>query len=105
MFEMLGNWSFGDYFKKEAIDWAWELLTKVYKLDKSRLYVTVFAGDKLDATKEDTEAISFWSKHVKKDEIIKCSKKDNFGKWEMLGHVAHVRKSTWIFAQTLKDQK
>ena len=81
MFEMLGNWSFGDYFKKEAIDWAWELLTKVYKLDKSRLYVTVFAGDKLDATKEDSEAISFWSKHVKKDEIIKCSKKDNF--WEM----------------------
>jgi Alanyl-tRNA synthetase len=65
----------------EAIDWAWELLTEVYKLDKSRLYVTVFEGDELDGTKEDSEAISFWSKHVQKKEIIKCSKKDNF--WEM----------------------
>ncbi|MDG1841103.1 MAG: alanine--tRNA ligase [Crocinitomicaceae bacterium] len=81
MFEMLGNWSFGDYFKKEAIDWAWELLTEVYKLDKSRLYVTVFEGDKIDGTKEDMEAISFWSKHINSEEIIKCSKKDNF--WEM----------------------
>jgi len=81
MFEMLGNWSFGDYFKKEAIDWAWELLTEVYKLDKDRLYVTIFEGDKKDNTKEDAEAKEYWAKHVSEKEIIKCSKKDNF--WEM----------------------
>lgn len=81
MFEMLGNWSFGDYFKEEAIAWAWELLTEVYKLDKDRLYVTVFEGDKEDGLEEDTEAAAIWEKFISKERIIKCNKKDNF--WEM----------------------
>ena len=81
MFEMLGNWSFGDYFKEETIDWAWELLTEVYKLDKNRLYVTIFEGDKKDGTKEDVESKKIWSRHVREQDIIKCSKKENF--WEM----------------------
>lgn len=81
MFEMLGNWSFGDYFKEEAIAWAWELLTEVYKLDKDRLYVTVFEGDEEDGLPTDTEAIEFWKKHIAEDRILQCSKKDNF--WEM----------------------
>jgi alanyl-tRNA synthetase len=81
MFEMLGNWSFGDYFKEEAIAWAWELLTEVYKLDKSNLYVTVFAGDENDGLKEDIEAKEFWKKHISEDRILSCGKKDNF--WEM----------------------
>jgi len=81
MFEMLGNWSFGDYFKEDAINWAWELLTEVYKLDKDRLYVTVFEGDKEDSTEADIEAEDIWSKLTNKDRIIRCDKKDNF--WEM----------------------
>ncbi|NTW31694.1 MAG: alanine--tRNA ligase [Bacteroidetes bacterium] len=81
MFEMLGNWSFGDYFKKEAIEWAWELLTDVYKIDKSRMYVTVFEGDKTDGIPADTEALNFWKTHISEDRIIYGSKKDNF--WEM----------------------
>jgi alanyl-tRNA synthetase len=81
MFEMLGNWSFGDYFKKEAIEWAWELLTEVYKLPKNRLYVSVFAGDKGDKLEMDAEAYELWSKIVPTDRIIMGSKKDNF--WEM----------------------
>ncbi len=81
MFEMLGNWSFGDYFKQEAIDWAWELLTEVYGLDQSRLYATVFEGDASDGLSEDTEAVTFWKKHLPEDRILKCDKKDNF--WEM----------------------
>ena len=81
MFEMLGNWSFGDYFKKEAIEWAWELLTEVYKLDKERLYVTVFEGDKEDGTEMDQEAKDIWSKIIDQDRIILADKKDNF--WEM----------------------
>ncbi len=81
MFEMLGNWSFGDYFKEEAIAWAWELLTEVYQLDKSNLYVTVFAGDENDGLKEDVEAKGFWKKHIDEDRILSCGKKDNF--WEM----------------------
>lgn len=81
MFEMLGNWSFGDYYRKEAIEWSWELLTKVYKLDVSRLYITVFEGDKEDGLEEDTEAFDFWKKIVDESHILKCSKKDNF--WEM----------------------
>lgn len=81
MFEMLGNWSFGDYFKKEAIEWAWELLTEVYKLDKERLYVTVFEGDKEDGTALDQEAKDIWSNIIDPDRIILADKKDNF--WEM----------------------
>jgi alanyl-tRNA synthetase len=81
MFEMLGNWSFGEYFKKEAISWAWELLTEVYKIDKDRLYVTVFGGDTQDNLSEDTEAYGFWEQLISKDKIIYGSKKDNF--WEM----------------------
>ncbi|MFT7378265.1 MAG: alanyl-tRNA synthetase, partial [Bacteroidia bacterium] len=81
MFEMLGNWSFGDYFKKDAINWAWELLTEVYKLDKNRLYVSVFEGDKEDNLGLDTEAKDIWLKHVADDKIILGNKKDNF--WEM----------------------
>ena len=81
MFEMLGNWSFGDYFKKEAIDWAWELLTKVYKIDKESLYVTVFEGDREDNLGFDQEAFDFWKEHLPEDRILSGSKKDNF--WEM----------------------
>ena len=81
MFEMLGNWSFGDYFKSEAIEWAWELLTEVYKLPKDRLYVSVFEGDKGDNLAMDSEAFDFWKKIVPEDRIIMGSKKDNF--WEM----------------------
>jgi alanyl-tRNA synthetase len=81
MFEMLGNWSFGDYFKKEAINWAWELLTEVFKLDKDRLYVSVFEGDKMDNLGLDTEAKELWLKLVSEDKIILGNKKDNF--WEM----------------------
>ncbi|MFT6112761.1 MAG: alanyl-tRNA synthetase, partial [Bacteroidia bacterium] len=81
MFEMLGNWSFGDYFKEDAINWAWELLTEVYKLDKDRLYVSVFEGDKTDNLGLDTEAKELWLKLVADDKIILGNKKDNF--WEM----------------------
>ncbi|MEO0899133.1 MAG: alanine--tRNA ligase [Bacteroidota bacterium] len=81
MFEMLGNWSFGDYYKKESIEWAWELLTEVYQLDKDRLYVTVFGGDKEDGLEEDTEAVEEWKKWIDEDRILRAGKKDNF--WEM----------------------
>ena len=81
MFEMLGNWSFGDYFKQEAIDWAWELLTEHYGLEKDRLYVTVFGGDSGDGLEEDLEARGMWAAHVAEDRILAGSKKDNF--WEM----------------------
>jgi len=81
MFEMLGNWSFGDYFKEEAISWAWELLTEKYNLNKNDLYVTVFEGDKTDGLKVDSEALNFWKNHVDETKIILASKKDNF--WEM----------------------
>lgn len=81
MFEMLGNWSFGDFFKEEAIAWAWELLTNVFKLDKDRLYVTVFEGDATDGTTFDQEAHDHWKKHITEDRILNGDKKDNF--WEM----------------------
>ncbi|PWG06185.1 alanine--tRNA ligase [Polaribacter aquimarinus] len=82
LFEMLGNWSFGDYFKKEAIAWAWELLTEVYKIDKDILYVTVFEGsDDADNLKMDTEAYDIWKQYISEDRILKGNKKDNF--WEM----------------------
>ena len=81
MFEMLGNWSFGDYFKQEAIDWAWEYLVDVLKLDPSRLYATVFEGSKEENLSRDDEAAAIWEKHLPVDHIINGNKKDNF--WEM----------------------
>lgn len=81
MFEMLGNWSFGDYFKKEAIEWSWELLTEVYKLDKDKLYVTIFEGDQKEGLPKDEEAYNEWKKYVAEDRILLGNKKDNF--WEM----------------------
>ncbi len=81
LFEMLGNWSFGDYFKEEAIAWSWELLTSVYKLDRDRLYVTVFEGDSADGLPKDEEAYDFWKQIVHEDRILLGNKKDNF--WEM----------------------
>ena len=81
MFEMLGNWSFGDYFKKEAIAWSWELLTEVYKLDKNKLYVTIFEGDKKEGLPKDEEAYNEWKKVIGEDKILPGNKKDNF--WEM----------------------
>ena len=81
MFEMLGNWSFGDYFKKEAIAYAWEFLTEVMQIDKNDLYVTVFEGDQSEGLETDTEAIDFWKAHIDPERILMGSKKDNF--WEM----------------------
>ncbi|WP_233884494.1 alanine--tRNA ligase [Tenacibaculum piscium] len=81
LFEMLGNWSFGDYFKKEAIAWAWELLTEVYKIDKDILYVTIFEGDEKEGLEKDTEAYDIWKQYIAEDRILLGNKKDNF--WEM----------------------
>ena len=84
MFEMLGNWSFGDYFKKEAIFWAWELLTEVYKIDKDSLYITIFEGSKKDGTSKDLETYNIWKEIIDDDKIILGNKEDNF--WEMGEH-------------------
>ena len=81
MFEMLGNWSFGDYFKEEAIHWSWEFLTAVCKLDKDRLYVTIFEGAKDEQLARDEESHKIWTKFIDLDRILNGSKKDNF--WEM----------------------
>jgi len=81
MFEMLGNWSFGDYFKKEAIEWSWELLADVFKMDPSRMYATVFEGSAADGLERDTEAYEFWKRFLPEDHILLGNKKDNF--WEM----------------------
>ena len=80
-FEMLGNWSFGDYFKQEAIAWAWELITKIYQIDPSSLYVTVFGGDEAENLSSDEEAIEIWKQFIPANRILKFSRKDNF--WEM----------------------
>ena len=80
-FEMLGNWSFGDYFKEEAISWAWELLIDVYKIDPSILYVTIFEGSKENSLEKDYKAYDFWKKILPEDRILLGNKKDNF--WEM----------------------
>ena len=111
MFEMLGNWSFGDYFKAEAIAWSWELLTDVYKIDKERLYVTVFEGDEKENLPKDEEAISFWKKCLSdsgfseaeiKDRIIMGNKKDNF--WEM-GDTGPCGPCTEIHADTRSEEE
>ncbi|HEV8504487.1 MAG TPA: alanine--tRNA ligase, partial [Chitinophagaceae bacterium] len=81
MFEMLGNWSFGDYFKKEAIEWSWQLLTEVFKIPADRLYVTVFGGDEKEKLPKDDEAVNEWKKYIAKDRILLFGRKDNF--WEM----------------------
>lgn len=81
LFEMLGNWSFGDYFKEDAIKWSWELLTEVYKIPKDKLYVTIFEGDKGDNLPKDEEAFNIWKQYIAEDRILLGNKKDNF--WEM----------------------
>lgn len=81
MFEMLGNWSFGDYFKKEAIDWSWEFLTKICHIPSDRLYATVFGGDEKEGLDKDNESLELWLNHLPKDRIVYGNKKDNF--WEM----------------------
>ncbi len=81
MFEMLGNWSFGDYFKKEAVTWAWELLTDIFKIDKENLYVTYFGGDEKDGLEKDEDTRRYWLEHIPEGRILPGSKKDNF--WEM----------------------
>lgn len=81
MFEMLGNWSFGDYFKKEAILWAWEFLTEELKIDKDKLYVTIFAGDPSEDLERDNEAYDFWKEIIPEDRIVDGNRQDNF--WEM----------------------
>lgn len=81
MFEMLGNWSFGNYYKQEAIDWAWELLTEHYHLNPERLYASVFGGDETEGTEADTDAEKIWLNHLPTERILRCGKKDNF--WEM----------------------
>ncbi|NNC95835.1 MAG: alanine--tRNA ligase [Chitinophagales bacterium] len=81
MFEMLGNWSFGDYFKEDAINWAWELLTEIYNIPTDRLYATIFEGNDEDKLSQDDETLSFWKNHLPQERILAFSKKDNF--WEM----------------------
>lgn len=81
MFEMLGNWSFGDYFKKEAINWAWELLTDIYKIPKKNIYVTIFSGDKKEMLEKDEESYLYWKELIDENHILEGNKKDNF--WEM----------------------
>ena len=83
LFEMLGSWSFGDYFKKDAIEFSWEFLVDICKLDKDRIYVTVFEGDKSDGLSKDEEAFSFWKKFLPEENILDGNKQDNF--WEMGG--------------------
>lgn len=80
-FEMLGNWSFGDYFKKEAIEWAWELLTQVYKINPDKIYVTIFEGDPAEKLEKDTEASDYWKAIIPEERVLLGNKKDNF--WEM----------------------
>jgi tRNA synthetases class II (A) len=104
MFEMLGNWSFGDYFKSEAIAWSWELLTEVYKLDKDKLYVTIFEGDEKEGLPKDNEAYNEWKKYIAEDRILLGNKKIIFGKWEIQGLVALVQKYMWIAEQKKKEK-
>jgi alanyl-tRNA synthetase len=102
MFEMLGNWSFGDYFKEEAIQWAWELLTEVYQLPKDRLYVTIFEGDASEKLAKDEDAARIWEKYIAKDRILLGNKKDNF--WEM-GDVGPCGPCTEIHFDSRNDEE
>lgn len=102
MFEMLGNWSFGDYFKEEAIAWSWELLTERFNIPKDRLYVTVFGGDKKENLQDDDEARQIWKKHIAADRILDGDKKDNF--WEM-GETGPCGPCTEIHVDTRSDEE
>jgi alanyl-tRNA synthetase len=102
MFEMLGNWSFGDYFKQEAIAWAWELLTEVYKIDRERLYVTCFEGYAPDHLEADTEALTIWRQFLPDERILRGSRKDNF--WEM-GDVGPCGPCSEIHADLRDDEE
>src|SRR5215213_6864383 len=102
MFEMLGNWSFGDYFKKEAIEWSWEFLTSVLNISKDRLYVTVFEGDKKEGLPKDEEAATEWVKWIDADRILMGNKKDNF--WEM-GDTGPCGPCTEIHVDTRTDEE
>ncbi|ANE53602.1 alanyl-tRNA synthetase [Flavisolibacter tropicus] len=102
MFEMLGNWSFGDYFKKEAIEWSWELLTKVFQIPVDRLYVTVFEGDAKEGLPKDEEAAAEWKKWIAEDRILLGNKKDNF--WEM-GDTGPCGPCTEIHVDTRPDEE
>lgn len=102
MFEMLGNWSFGDYFKEEAIQWSWELLTNIYNLDPDRLYVTVFEGDKAEKLERDLESYEVWKKYIAEDRILPGKKKDNF--WEM-GDTGPCGPCTEIHVDCRSDQE
>jgi alanyl-tRNA synthetase len=102
MFEMLGNWSFGDYFKKEAIEWSWEFLTKVLTISKDRLYVTVFQGDEKEGLPKDEEAASEWRKWISEDRILPGNKKDNF--WEM-GDTGPCGPCTEVHVDTRTDEE
>ena len=106
MFEMLGNWSFGDYFKKEAIDWAWEYLTNVLQIDKDRLYVTIFEGDEAEGLERDNEAYNYWAgTHFRRTGLLMAIKKIISGKWAIPGPVAHVQKFMWIFEMTKNEKR
>jgi alanyl-tRNA synthetase len=102
MFEMLGNWSFGDYFKKEAIEWSWELLTEIYKIPRDRLYVSIFAGDEKEGLPKDEEAFDEWKKWIAEDRVVLGNKKDNF--WEM-GDTGPCGPCTEIHVDTRSDEE
>src|SRR6476659_5648585 len=102
MFEMLGNWSFGDYFKKEAIEWSWQLLTEVYKIPKDRVYITVFGGDEAEKLPKDDEAVNEWKKCIAEERILLFGRKDNF--WEM-GDTGPCGPCTEIHVDTRSDDE